>query len=417
MAALFKIDGLTDWQGSNMTKWKVLNGVRRGWSAFVHGSWRRSIALALVLLSLLTACSLPRVSAEDRIFLDLSLEFLDAYELPQTTFQDMPVGGLSAIAYDRYRDRLYAVSDQVSDRAPARFYTFKLGLDTQDEATVGLGGVAVEAVTVLKNEAEQPYPQNTLTPAGIAVSPQQSVFISSRHLDAEGVAPLVGEFDLATGMLRQRLPIPNRYLADPEAEQPRGVQPDFAFDALTLSSPNVGPVRIEPFRVFAATELPLVQDQAPSTTTTSDRLLHYLIGDGPVVLISEHLYPAEPASDGVANHLTELLTLDQAGHFLSLETTLNQDAAQARIFQLATGPATDTSGMLALPEDTSGIVPIQKQPLLDLGQLPVPVGALAGMALGPHLPDGSQSLLMVSNNKLAADQPTQILLFRLGTPA
>jgi len=35
------------------------------------------------------------------------------------------------------------------------------------------------------------------------------------------------------------------------------------------------------------------------------------------------------------------------------------------------------------------------------------------MTFGPQLPDGSQSLLLVSNNHLQAEKPTQVLLFRL----
>lgn len=45
------------------------------------------------------------LSADKRIFLDISLEFLDEYQLPKMTFEETPVGGLSAIAYDRQRDR------------------------------------------------------------------------------------------------------------------------------------------------------------------------------------------------------------------------------------------------------------------------------------------------------------------------
>jgi hypothetical protein len=76
------------------------------------------------------------------------------------------------------------------------------------------------------------------------------------------------------------------------------------------------------------------------------------------------------------------------------------------------GSATDTSSLASL-QGAEGIQPIRKRLLLDLNKLGIPLGDLAGMTLGPRLPDGSQSLLLVSNNHLQAEQPTQVLLFRL----
>ncbi|HEY9750323.1 MAG TPA: esterase-like activity of phytase family protein [Allocoleopsis sp.] len=376
---------------------------------------RRALsALVLVGALLLTACSVPRVSAESRLFLDRSLEFLSEYQLPQSTYNNTPVGALSALTYDRQRDRFYAVSNDPGEQAPARFYTFKLSLDSSDPDTPKIQQLEVEQVTVLKQDNGQPYPANTIAPAGIALSPQQSVFISSDSLDPAGTTPLVGEFELATGKLRQRLPIPNRYLPSTGTpEEPVGVQEHAAFSALTLSAPSTSPANLEPFRIFTATQSALVQDRETENQTANNRLLHYLIGDGPPVLIAEHVYPIKaPPVGAIAPQLTELIVLDQGGHFLSLEETLDDSNPSAEIFQLAMGSATDTSGLASL-QGAEGIQPIRKRLLLDLNRLGIPLGDLAGMSFGPQLPDGSQSLLLVSNNHLQTEQPTQVLLFRL----
>lgn len=382
-------------------------------------AYRRALsALVLVGALLLTACSVPRVSAESRLFLDRSLEFLGEYQLPQSTYNNTPVGALSALTYDRQRDRFYAVSNDPGEQAPARFYTLKLNLDSSDPEVPKIQQLEVEKVTVLKQDNGQPYPANTIAPAGIALSPQQSVFISSDSLDAAGTTPLLGEFDLATGKLRQRLPIPNRYLPSTSTpEEPVGVQEHAAFSALTLSAPSVNPANLEPFRIFTATQSALVQDRETENQTANNRLLHYLIGDGPPVLIAEHVYPIKaPPVGAIAPQLTELLVLDQGGHFLSLEETLDDSNPSAEIFQLAMGSATDTSGLASL-QGAEGIQPIRKRLLLDLNRLGIPLGDLAGMSFGPQLPDGSQSLLLVSNNHLQTEQPTQVLLFRLKSSA
>jgi hypothetical protein len=51
--------------------------------------------------------------------------------------------------------------------------------------------------------------------------------------------------------------------------------------------------------------------------------------------------------------------------------------------------------------------------LLNLKQLDIRLDNLEGMTLGPRLPDGSQSLLLVSDNNFNSLQITQLLLFRL----
>ncbi|MGC1248531.1 MAG: hypothetical protein WA865_20150, partial [Spirulinaceae cyanobacterium] len=57
-------------------------------------------AIAAFLSILLTACGISRITAQERLFPQLSLEFLGEYQLPKQTFQDTPVGGLSALSYN-----------------------------------------------------------------------------------------------------------------------------------------------------------------------------------------------------------------------------------------------------------------------------------------------------------------------------
>ncbi|NJL48740.1 MAG: esterase-like activity of phytase family protein [Leptolyngbyaceae cyanobacterium SM2_5_2] len=58
---------------------------------------------------------------------------------------------------------------------------------------------------------------------------------------------------------------------------------------------------------------------------------------------------------------------------------------------MATGGATDTSTIGSLRGDLNGVSPIRKQLVFDFAEAPFPVDNLEGMALGPRLPDGSQS--------------------------
>ncbi|MBF2080282.1 MAG: esterase-like activity of phytase family protein, partial [Synechococcales cyanobacterium T60_A2020_003] len=222
-----------------------------------QSNWWPRLRHALVLLIAtvgligLTSCSLPQVRAEDRLFLDISLDFLDAYELT-TEFEGVPVGGLSGWVYDRPRDRLYAVSDDRSNVAPARFYTLKLSVEDR-EGAIAIQSVNVESVTTLTENGE-PYPPGAIDAEGIALSPRQSVFISSEGAADAGIPPFIHEFDLTTGELRRRLRIPDRYIPQEVDGQPQGVQDNAGFEALTICSGGFEANYQEPFRLFVGTE-------------------------------------------------------------------------------------------------------------------------------------------------------------------
>lgn len=141
--------------------------------------------------------------------------------------------------------------------------------------------------------------------------------------------------------------------------------------------------------------------------------MHYLIGEDQATLIAEHAYPLDLEPSGaVINGLTELLVMDQGGHFLALERAFGLRGFNVRLYQLATGGATDTSTLASL-RNPEGIAPIRKQLVYDFAQAPFAVDNLEGMTLGPRLPDGSQSLLLISDNNFEPDRPTQLILLRL----
>jgi len=366
------------------------------------------LALALVFLS---GCSLPRVSAEERLFLDLSVEFLDDYDLPAQTVQGVPLGGLSALAYDAQSDRLYALSD---DRQRPRLYVLSLSVNNDAQGQPRLAQVAIATVIVLKNSAGDPYPANTVDPEGLALSPRQTIFISSEGVPATNSPPFLAEFD-HDGQVLTSFRLPDRFLPDDPQQPTRGVQENLGLEALTLNAAPSPMGMVEPFRLFTASESALVQDynDDPSHALNS-RLLHYLIGQEQSTLLAEHLYPLELEPQGaIVNGLTELLVLDQGGHFLALERSFGLKGFQNKLFQIAIGGATDTSTMASLNGVGDSIRLIRKRLLFDFATLEGPQDNLEGMTLGPRLPDGSRSLLIVSDNNFNDEQATRLLLFRL----
>lgn len=385
--------------------------------------WFRYLSCGLAVLLCLSGCGqvAPRVSAQERLFPSLSLQFLDVYELPDGTFQGTRVGGLSAIAYDSASDRFYALSDDRSEYAPARFYTLQLVLQpTANDGGVAIERVGIESVTTLRNAEGKTFARETLDPEGIAIAPGNSVYIASEGVIKRGVSPFVARFNRETGRQQKAIALPAKFLPDAEEKSPQGIRDNLGFESLSLNATtgaNAPPA--DPYRVFFAAETSLAQDKLVDKESDRERvrLLHYLVGPvGAPVLVAEHLYLLDsPPLGSISYGLSELTAIPPEGFFLSLERSYGLGGFGAKVFQVAVANATDTSRVESLGGELGELVPLRKQLLFDLRNLDLAVENVEGMTLGPRLPDGSQSLVLVSDNNFSPVQKTQLLLFRLAT--
>lgn len=389
-----------------MGKAKILN---RG---SLRGAWTLALLVSLVLA--LGSCAIPQIKAAERLFLPLAVEVLDVYTLPPQEFQNTTVGGLSALAYDRSVDQFYALADDRGRFGPPRFYELAMAFEVNEDGQPQFRDVSIQSVTPLTAADGSPYPPGQLDPEGFALSPRNSVFVSSEGDVSQGISPFLGEFDRETGQLVTSFRIPDRFLPNDANPPTQGVRNNLSFESLTLNAAPGTAGQTEPFRLFMATESALVQDYEPDPAQPlQSRFLHYLLGEDQSTLIAEHAYPLDLEPSGaVVNGLTELLLIDQGGHFLGLERAFGLRGFNVRLYQLATGGATDTSTLASL-RGAEGLSPIRKQLVLDFADTPIPVDNLEGMTLGPRLPDGSQSLIIVSDNNFEANRPTQLILLRL----
>jgi hypothetical protein len=423
---------------------------------YVYGRRFYRSALALSLGLVIWLSNLTPVLAADRRFLPISAEFLDSYTLPKQ-LDGQSIGGLSALAYDRRQNQFYALSDDRNSPHLIRFNLDLTGLTPNPKnpepklsPKLQIQGVNhVETLTLTDAEGN-PQPPGSLDPEGLALTPD-SIYISSEGDIGQGIAPALVEFDRQTGQERRRLPIAQHYLPPEQPSKPgdpanpnpdpkpdpvaaliaasrRGIQPNLGFESLSavLAAPG------EPVRLFTATEAPLLQDlpdrlnSKSSPNPNSDepgpwrnRLAHYsLLGDSPPLLIAEHLYPLDRRPRTLMIGLSDILALDNAGHFLAIERALAPTGFQVKLYQIAIAGASDISGYDLLQGPLTGaqtsIVPIAKQLLLDLNSLPVRLDNLEGLTLGPLLGDGSQSLVLIADDNFNRIQRNQMLLFRLG---
>lgn len=337
-----------------------------------------------------------------------SVEFIGEATLPTgLSFQKTEVGGLSGITYDAKNNLYYLISDDPGQKAPARFYTFKIDLS---QGKLNDNGVTPVNVTNLLNTNNQPLLPNTSDTEGIAFTSKNTIFVSSEGNVYNQVNPFIDEFSLASGQTISTLPIPDKFLPDPQKK--KGIRSNLGFESLTIT-PD------EKF-LFTASENALIQDgkEAKSGIGTSCRILEYnLLTKQPE---REFLYQTQPVkpffnpTGKFASGLSDLLALDNQGHFISIERSFTGLGFTIFLFQISLNNATDIRNFDSIAKvDTSEIKPVEKKLLLDLRNLDVSLDNIEGLTLGAKLPSGEQSLILISDNNFRRLQQTQILAFKL----
>lgn len=337
------------------------------------------------------------------------INFLGEVTLPTGfSFQKTELGGLSGITYDPSKNVYYAISDDRSDKSPARFYTLKLQLS---QGLLPSNGIVPIGVTTLLNKSNQPFTKGSIDGEGIAVTKKKTIFIASEGNIMQSITPFIKEFSLSTGRELQSLPIPEKFISNNNRD--RGIRKNFAFESLTIA-PNQK-------HLFTATENALIQDGAPAQaqTKTRCRILQYNLRTK--ALAHEFLYITEPVAAPLNipglfySGLVDLLALDNNGNFLSLERAFNGLGYNIRLYAVALAPADDIRDIDSLNKvDISTIKPVKKQLLLDLNTLPnVSLDNIEGLTLGSTLANGQRLLVLISDNNFYAPQRTQVLAFAL----
>jgi hypothetical protein len=173
--------------------------------------------------------------------------------------------------------------------------------------------------------------------------------------------------------------------------------------------------------LWVAMEGPIWQDGSVPTSSAGAmaRITQYSRGGQ---MLRQVAYPIDaipgvPASGKFGdNGVTEILAVDDE-RFLIAERAAVQNAAGQysnfiRIYEIETSGATDVSGVVSLM--SAGFQPVTKRLVLDLATLGLPkLDNIEGMAWGPKLGNGHDSLVLVSDDNFNASQVTQFLAFEV----
>ncbi|MCL2924771.1 MAG: phytase, partial [Trichodesmium sp. MAG_R04] len=209
-------------------------------------------------------------------------------------------------------------------------------------------------------------------------------------------------------------------LSLPAANLPQGIRNNLAFENLTVT-PN------KRF-LYTVTENSLAQNGEISTLENegTSRIIKYdLLTDE---IVKEVLYFVDsipnapvPADGSADNGLVELLALDNRDTLLALERSFTSGVSNnIRLYEIQLQNTTniqDFNSLINSGDPNGELFDVdavaEKRLLLDFADLGITLDNYEGMTFGPILPDGSQSLVVVSDNNFNNFQRTQFLGFSL----
>lgn len=331
-------------------------------------------------------------------------------------YEGTEVGGISGITYDSDADLFYGLSDDRGNRAepaegaspnePARYYDIAIDLS---DGSLDEGDVAFEEVTTLLNVGGSPFNGGAIDPEGIALAENGNLYISSEGDANNLISPFVAEFT-AEGQIFDNLPVPQKFL--PTADQSTGIQNNRAFESLTITPNNQF--------LYTATESALFQDAELSSSESGSpaRIIQYDLSTQEPIAEFAYLTDAvtETPEPDDSYGLVELLAVDNEGTLLAMERSFVAGIGNnIRIYEIDTQDATDVSDRESLADADIAELVVEKRLVADLeADFGIEEDNVEALTFGGTLPDGSQSLIAVSDNNFNSNgQVTQFLAFSI----
>jgi hypothetical protein len=353
----------------------------------------------------------------------IRLELIDDFNVPRPPEGEVPsapgvawdaaLGGLSGLYYSEAERLLYAVSDDPRRFAP-RLYTFEVALS---DAALELTPRSV----VLLHEAAPSSLLDAIDCEALSSDGAGGLLLAT---EANDDRPAQQESRILRlqrdGLVTGRIAIPDAFVPEAGVQSTRGVRSNQGFEGLALSPSGRW--------LWAITESALRQDGPDATFERSAdvRLVRWdRSTSGPP---DEFLYPVEPIAprpppgvEGWGNNgVSELVAVDER-RLLVLERAYagvvgsRPGQNTIRVFEVVIEPTASPGGGAAAPSAR-----VAKRLVLDLNDVVerFDVGQrtldnFEGMALGPRLPSGARSLLLVSDDNFSDRQRTVFVAFAL----
>jgi hypothetical protein len=336
---------------------------------------------------------------------------IGAYDAPKGLAIDgAPFGGISGLDYDRDSGSWLMISDDRSDKAPARYFRARLDYDAG-----GVRGLKLESDIPLRREDGATFPSTATGPGeradaeALRVDPLNGQILWSTEGDPErGFPPAVRRMD-SRGVVLATLPLPAELGFDPAGLS--GARPNKTLEGLSFSPDG----RF----LWLSMEAPLIQDGPVSSVSTTG-LTRIIRADREGRVVAQYAYRLDPVQAATArrsdNGVSEILAIDDNQLLVlersGVETAPGRFAYYCRLYVVAIGAAQDVAGRASLQR---GVVrPLTKRLLVNFTRLAgVPASNLEAMAWGPNLPDGSRTLVLAADDNFDDNARSQFLVFKV----
>ena len=360
----------------------------------------------------LAAAALFAAATEPTSHADISMRYLGQRQIPhESVIGGTRVGGLSGISYDSRRGVYYAISDDKSTFGKIRFYSVRLNL-----SETGVDDAQFVHTQQLLDESGIPFraDDRTLNPPVVAPDAEAIAFDDARqqiYWTSEGFVEMSengAERVLANpwiriagldGTYRGEFTLPADFVYSQNGGS--GPRPNNALEGLSLSPDG----RF----LFAAMEAPLVED-GPAVNADHGALIRITKFDVESrTPVGQYAYRVEASPPPTRfNGVSDILALSNTT-FLVVERAATLPHLAVSVYRADVDSATDTLRMPSLSRQP--ITPMTKTLATDLSVVPelTRLDNIEGIALGPKLPDGHQSVVLVSDDNFSPSEVTQFL--------
>ncbi len=355
---------------------------------------------SLLVMSMIASSAC--VSADDHV----TLEFIGEETFPTGhNILGTHLGGLSGIDYDKQQDTYVAISDDRAQLGKARFYDLSIDLS---DGFLNAGDITFTAVTEILDRNGESFPAASLDPESIRIKGFPNLLYWTSEGDAnKGIAPFVRVMT-RDGHFVDEFTTPEKYVPS----EGYGIRNNQAFESLTFSHNGN--------HVYTATEGALIQDGPAASTDTGSPVRVLQLNGKTGEPMKEFIYETDPVIDAPVpagafstNGLVELLAVSP-NYFVAVERSFSVGVGNSiRLYVTTTEGASNVKRVDSISKKKH-LRTMKKYLLMDLAELGIALDNIEGITLGPDLPGGEKSLILVSDNNFNPNgQFTQFLAFKI----
>ncbi len=332
------------------------------------------------------------------------------------------LGGLSALSFDQDSKNLYALSDGFGNYNKPTIFEFEL------EQTGDIFSLKEKGITTLNTISH-----NNPDPEGFARL-KNGNFVLSTESGVKNENQFINIYN-SWGSWKEEITVPDNYTGK---NYRNGFQFNRGIEALSVSpseeivaAGNEEPlkqdlnyqgqdlVRITLFKMLPVPSKSEKDDENDKTDDKEQKKQEN--AEPPKEVFTAYSQIAYPLDSNVGNGLSEIMFINE-NEMLTLERGFNPHTGKvtAKIYKISLNNATNVLELESLHDTKKNIKTVTKKLLLKLDDtLPLiaagfrKIDNLEGMALGPKLSNGNQTLIMVSDNNFSDRQFTQFLIFEI----